>query len=250
MGESPEGVFEVHAAGAPGQPTEQDIRTDGDARPQLQRLCTQARQRWRRQVLDGDFSGVPAADPARMAWRHRSVGTPFVTLPQPDTSPTSDEFTSAVCIYLGMAILVIVREIARRAPHGQLTFRDKQTTRILDVFGHSLSAFMGKGNGRTRLHNALETEIVYIAKTAKLDAEHQPFLSSRMRSQMAPRGSALRRHKKPAREAVTGASFRTYSSGICLGKADHLSLSSPWRSRLRASVTNTPTKATGVRSTH
>ena len=92
----------------------------------------------------------------------------------PDTSFTSDEFTAAVCIYLGMAIPAIVREIARRAPHGQLTFRDKQTTRTLDVFGHSLSAFMGKGNGRTRLHNALETEIVSIAKTTDLNAEHQP----------------------------------------------------------------------------
>ena len=49
-------------------------------------------------------------------------------------------------------------------------------TRTPDVYGHSLSASMGKSNGRTRFHNDLEGELAPLTKHAGLGAEHQPRL--------------------------------------------------------------------------
>jgi len=153
VGGAPGSIFEAPARDAPGCPPPEDEGLRSEGKPRRQRLCTRARQRVRRGIVNTAMAPPDPTDPLRQAWAVYIPENFFTSLPNPETRASGMK----VCFdhlhdYIEGPILV---------HHKGLVFRDRDSTggplfRTVDTFGNSLSMYLGAGHGRFTLYNELE----------------------------------------------------------------------------------------------
>ena len=171
----PTGVFEPTAEDAPGRPVEADVLPAHAQKgtPRLQRLVTRARLRTRARDFQRRVEGLPPGDMRWVASKFADQRALFATLPQASTVFSKDEFPSAVALYMGLPDPVVLAAMAARGA-GPHFLQDAKGLRPLDVYGNSLSMFMGAGHGRTTFHNDVQSEVAYLAKAVGFSVRETP----------------------------------------------------------------------------
>jgi hypothetical protein len=157
-GDVDEGVLSVPAADLPGTlvhaPPPDD--RDGDVVfMRVQREVTRVREDLKFEALGARFALLPHNDPGRMAFKARPPSVALISLPSASLSLSPRELTSLLSVLFGVADPELL-------PHAGMPFRNGQWEATVDVYGRSLSNYIGKGTRRTTAHD------VIVKRTASL----------------------------------------------------------------------------------
>ena len=114
----------------------------------LQRDATKRREELRAAALALKFAELPDDDPGRQAFKANAASTALIALPSKPLSFSPRELTSLVATLFGTADPELLQ-------HDGLVYQDRQYERHLDVYGHSLSCFMGIGTRRGHSHDKI-----------------------------------------------------------------------------------------------
>jgi hypothetical protein len=117
-----------------------------------QREVTRVRENFRHEDLGARFRLLPRADPSRVAFRANAPSVSFLSLPSADLVFSPRELTTALALSFGVHDPGLTDVVG-------VEFMDGQHRRVVDAFGYSLSAYIGKGTRRTTSHDIIVRRI-------------------------------------------------------------------------------------------
>ena len=94
------------------------------------------------------FGRLRRGDPSRVAFQANAPMVSFVSLPSLDLKFSPRELTTALALCFGVADPCLADVVG-------VEFLDGQHRRVVDAFGYSLSAYIGRGTRRTTSHDII-----------------------------------------------------------------------------------------------